>query len=75
MDSLQLKKELAHRQEAHSVDMDSFKRDLGGLKDELESKNGAIASLSENLGSLETQVRDQNELLERRVAELQVGHF
>ena len=53
--------------------MEGMRMEVGELTTELHQRNLAVASLSEKAGSMERQLRDEDEKLERKNAELHVS--
>ncbi len=68
----QLQDKLATIEEQHAAQVEGMKREIAALTSDLHQRNLSIASISDKAATAERHLRDQNEALERRRAEVQV---
>ena len=70
--SLQLRKEQHTEWEQHTTETSQLREKLAEVTADLHQRNLAMASLTERAASMERQLRDQDEVSERKNAELEV---
>ena len=69
----QREEELEQNKVAHAAEVSSIRSQLEDMSKDLQQRNVAMATLSERVTGTERQVREQDEALERKNAELHVS--
>ena len=69
---LQLKQQLEFAKEKHLAELDGMKHRIQQLTTNIHERDTTVASVTEKAATMERTLRDQNEILDRKTAELEV---
>ena len=67
-----MKQELEFAKENHVAEIDGMKREVQQLTTDLHERDGTVVNLTKKASTMERTLRDQNEVLDRKTAELEV---
>ena len=69
---IQIMDDCKMKEDTYRCEVDSLKKQLASVTDELQDRNITMATLTEKMAALERQSREHDEILERKKSEIHV---
>ena len=63
---------MSSKQQSHAAELEGMRAEVSKLTSELHERSVSFTTLTEQSGNMERQLRNENEILEKKSAELQV---